>query len=191
MSRACSLRALALTDGGLVVRTSTAVFAAISGFMKLLTRFITDAYKRHHEVQGSLWQERFHVWPVRAGQTELAVMRYIDRLPVREELARSVQLYPFSSYVERKNDLDGSRMDYPDVFLQQKPTHKDCLTEYSEFVKGGPNQHDVNMIETTMQHDESTIGEGDHGSSPEKLPDKMVDRKPRDDLDGSDDLQYE
>jgi len=158
---------------------------AISSFMKSLTRSITDGYNRHHGVQGSLWRERFQIWPVRPGQTEQVVMRYIERLPVREGTTWGVHLYPFSSYAERKNDQGDNWLCYPDALWQRCRSHQGCLTEYRDFVKIGPDESAISMIETAMLHEDRVIGDDDRDAAQETLLNKVADDASGDGYDSS------
>lgn len=134
---------------------------AISNFMKRLTRFMTDIHNRHHRVPGSPWRERFQVWPVRP-TAEQIVMRYIDRYPVREGCVRSVHLYPYSSYADRKSNVNESWLACPNTRQHQCLDYKECLAQYFDFVGIGPDKAAINMIETAMLHDGSIIGDARH-----------------------------
>lgn len=150
---------------------------AISAFMKLLTHHISDACHRHYRSRGPLWRERFQVWPVQSGRAEQAVMRYIDRLPVREECVRSVNAYLYSSYAQRMNrDADESWLSCPSILLERSLAYEDCLKEYCDFVKAGPDVGDIQMIEAAMLHEDRTIGERWHSAAPRSSPDRVADR---------------
>ncbi|MBI4161025.1 MAG: transposase [Acidobacteria bacterium] len=54
-------------------------------------------FHRVHETSGRVWQGRFKAFPVRQDEHLLAVLRYVERNPVRAKLAPSARDWPWSS----------------------------------------------------------------------------------------------
>ena len=69
-----------------------------------LARAIGEAHRRYtlalnvrEGVRGHLFQERFHSFPIQTDRHLIAVVRYVERNPVRAGLARQAADYPWSS----------------------------------------------------------------------------------------------
>ena len=54
-------------------------------------------YHQHHRTSGHLWQGRFKAFPIQADEHLLTVLRYVERNPVRAELARLAEQWDWSS----------------------------------------------------------------------------------------------
>jgi putative transposase len=54
-------------------------------------------YHRHYHSDGHLWQGRFKAFPVAHDEHLLTVLRYVERDPVRAELADRAEQWPWSS----------------------------------------------------------------------------------------------
>ena len=96
---------LADTEGGdAVVRRERDALRArmydISGFMKTLKQRFSLWYTTHHgNLEGSIWQGRFHSTLVEnSAGTLSAVSAYIDRNPVRADIVEDAKDYAWSGY---------------------------------------------------------------------------------------------
>jgi putative transposase len=69
-----------------------------SGLMKRLGQRYTQYFNRHHTRTGTLWEGRFRSCPVLDEQYFLACQRYIELNPVRAQMVKKPEDYPWSSY---------------------------------------------------------------------------------------------
>ena len=94
----------ATEDGAAVVRRERDALRArmydISGFMKTLKQRFSLWYTTHHgNLEGSIWQGRFHSTLVENSSIALtAVSAYIDRNPVRAGIVENAKDYAWSGY---------------------------------------------------------------------------------------------
>jgi putative transposase len=54
-------------------------------------------YHQHYHSSGHLWQGRFRAFPIEQGDHLLTVLRYVERNPVRADLVRKAEAWPWSS----------------------------------------------------------------------------------------------
>jgi putative transposase len=54
-------------------------------------------YHQHYHSSGHIWQGRFRAFPIEADEHLLTVLRYIERNPVRAELVKRAEQWPWSS----------------------------------------------------------------------------------------------
>ena len=78
----------------------------LSEFMRLLTVTHTQRWHAHHETAGTgpLYQGRFKSFPIQKDEHFLNVCRYVERNPVRANLVRVAQRWPWSSAAVRDGD---------------------------------------------------------------------------------------
>ena len=62
----------------------------------LMTSHVRQHHKRH-QTDGHIWQGRFKAFPAQSDWHLLAVMRYIERNPLRANLVETSQQWPWSS----------------------------------------------------------------------------------------------
>ena len=76
----------------------------LTAFMRKLTHTHAQRWKQAHDAvgQGALYQGRFKSFPVQIGQPLLALMRYVERNPVRVGLVKRAQDWPHGSFFVRK-----------------------------------------------------------------------------------------
>jgi putative transposase len=59
-------------------------------------------YHRHYGGSGHVWQGRFKAFPIQEDEHYLAVLRYVERNPVRANLVRNAQSWTWSSLRQRE-----------------------------------------------------------------------------------------
>ncbi|MBI1901344.1 MAG: transposase [Planctomycetia bacterium] len=69
----------------------------LSRFMQWLSTAHVRRYHRHYQSSGHVWQGRFKAFPIQQDDHLLAVLRYIERNPVRAALVRRAEDWPWSS----------------------------------------------------------------------------------------------
>jgi putative transposase len=69
----------------------------LSTWMHWLTNAHVRRYHQHHKTSGHLWQGRFKSFPIEEDEHLLSVLRYVERNPVRANLVRSAERWPWSS----------------------------------------------------------------------------------------------
>ncbi len=82
-------------------------------------------YHKHHESSGHVWQGRYKSFPIEANDHLLAVLRYVERNPVRAGLAKKAEQWAWSSApawdapaAERPSFLDAGPVARPDDWLK-------------------------------------------------------------------------
>ena len=73
-------------------------------FMQWLLTCHVRRYHRHYDSSGHVWQGRFKAFPIQQDEHLLAVLRYVERNPLRANLVRSAQDWSWSSLRERLGD---------------------------------------------------------------------------------------
>src|SRR5437764_12735691 len=58
-------------------------------------------YHRHYGGSGHVWQGRFKAFPIQADEHYLAVLRYVERNPLRAKLTRKAESWRWSSLRQR------------------------------------------------------------------------------------------
>ena len=58
-------------------------------------------YHRHYHGSGHVWQGRFKAFPIEQDEHLLAVLRYVERNPLRAKLVQRAELWPWSSLAWR------------------------------------------------------------------------------------------
>ena len=70
---------------------------ALSQWMHWVLNTHVRRYHQHYHSSGHIWQGRFKDFPIEADEHLLTVLRYVERNPVRANLVRSAQQWPWSS----------------------------------------------------------------------------------------------
>jgi putative transposase len=73
-------------------------------FMQWLMTSHVRRYHRHYDSSGHVWQGRFKAFPIQQDEHLLAVLRYVERNPLRARLVRSADDWNWSSLRERLSD---------------------------------------------------------------------------------------
>ena len=74
-------------------------------------------YHRHYHGSGHVWQGRFKAFPIQADDHYLQVLRYIERNPLRAELVKRAQDWPWSS-------ISTEARENPGVLISEGPVAK-------------------------------------------------------------------
>ena len=76
----------------------------LSQFMRLLTVTHTQRWHAHHHTAGTgpLYQGRFKSFPIQRDEHLLTVMRYVERNPLRCNLAERAEAWPWSSLAKHQ-----------------------------------------------------------------------------------------
>jgi putative transposase len=69
----------------------------LSVYMRWLLTAHVRRYHQHYHSSGHVWQGRFRAFPIQEDDHLLTVLRYIERNPVRAELAAKAEDWPWSS----------------------------------------------------------------------------------------------
>lgn len=81
-------------------------------------------YHRHYGGSGHVWQGRFKAFPMQEDEHYLAVLRYVERNPVRANLVRKAEAWQWSSLRQRldtsgESALSRGPVPIPSNWLQQ------------------------------------------------------------------------
>jgi putative transposase len=69
----------------------------LSRWMHWLLNTHVRRYHKHHHSSGHVWQGRFKAFPIEQDEHLLTVLRYLERNPVRANLVRRAERWPWSS----------------------------------------------------------------------------------------------
>jgi putative transposase len=70
-------------------------------FMQWLLTSHVRRYHRHYQSSGHVWQGRFKAFPIQQDEHLLAVLRYVERNPLRANLVQRAEDWQWSSLRER------------------------------------------------------------------------------------------
>lgn len=109
-----------------------AVDGAMSEFIARLTLSHTKRWHASHGTSGTgpLYQGRFKAFPVASDHHFLTVCRYVERNPLRAELVKRAEAWPWSSLAQRLRDEDSVALagwpvdrpsGWPDLVNLQEP----------------------------------------------------------------------
>jgi putative transposase len=76
-------------------------------------------YHEHYHGSGHIWQGRFQSFPIEQDEHLLAVLRYVERNPVRANLVRRAEQWAWSS---ARFWIKGAKVDSRPSFLASGPT---------------------------------------------------------------------
>jgi len=93
--------------------------ADLSRWMHWLLTAHVCRYHQHYKSSGHLWQGRFKAFPIQQDEHLLAVLRYIERNPVRAGLAARAEEWPWSSARDWKMGQSQSWFDQGPVLRPQ------------------------------------------------------------------------
>ena len=119
----------------LVPRQTASLAAAMGDAHRRYTRYVNF----RAGVRGHLFQERFHSFPIQTDRHLLAVVRYVERNPVRAKLVRRAEDYPWSS---ARHHLTGT----PDRLVQSSPIRA-LAPDWAQFVRDAEEP-----LETVRRH---------------------------------------
>jgi len=108
--------------------------ASISKIMHCINTAYAMYFNGRHDHVGHVWQGRFHSGIVDTENYLFEVLRYMDLNPVRAEMVRRPEEYPWSSYVRwalgKKDDL----VDMHELYEAFGETDRERQKVYREFV---------------------------------------------------------
>jgi putative transposase len=74
----------------------------LSRWMQWLLTSHVRRYHRHYKGSGHVWQGRFKAFPIEQDEHLLTVLRYVERNPLRANLARRAEEWEWSSLAWRR-----------------------------------------------------------------------------------------
>lgn len=77
----------------------------LSRWMQWLMTAQVRRYHQSHHSSGHVWQGRFKAFPIQQDGHLLAVLRYVERNPLRAGLVRAAEKWPWSSLAVRLNNM--------------------------------------------------------------------------------------
>jgi len=85
----------------------------LSRWMQWLLTSHVRRYHRHYDTSGHVWQGRFKAFPIEGDEHLLAVMRYVERNPVRAKTipVRKAQRWPWSSIGTPPREIERPLLD--------------------------------------------------------------------------------
>ena len=83
--------------------------ADLSRWMQWLLTAHVRRYHRHYASSGHVWQGRFKAFPIQQDEHLLAVLRYVERNPLRANLVARAEMWAWSSLSWRASGSRGKR----------------------------------------------------------------------------------
>lgn len=117
----------------------------LSDYMMWLLTAHVRRYHQHYHCSGHVWQGRFRAFPIQEDAHLLAVLRYIERNPVRAGLVDNAQDWRWSSAASSRSGkpvLDTSPVPRPEEWLDRvnQPQTKRRWKAYARaYVEGVPS----------------------------------------------------
>ncbi len=105
----------------------------LSRWMQWLLTSHVRRYHRHYQSGGHVWQGRFKAFPIEQDQHLLAVLRYVERNPLRAKLVRRAEAWPWSSLSWRRGGKDAALLaDWPVSRPRNWLTHVNAVQSEAE-----------------------------------------------------------
>lgn len=119
-------------------------------FMRSLGSRYTRYYHEHYGGTGTVWKHRYRCSVVQPGQWQLAMLRYLETLPVILGLTTRPQVYKASSYLARIGRADDQLLSPDPDFLSLGSTDAERRAAYREFLSLGCDAPERALIEAAM-----------------------------------------
>ncbi len=113
----------------------------LSRWMQWLMTSHVRRYHRHYGGSGHIWQGRFKAFPIQRDEHLLAVLRYVERNPLRARLVRRADAWRWSSLVAR-------RANPPPVWLSPSPVR--LPSNWSSIVERPQTEAEVAALQTSI-----------------------------------------
>jgi putative transposase len=121
----------------------------VTDFFRWLTTTHTVRWHAHHRTIGTghLYQDRFKSFPVECNHHLLAVLRYVERNPVRAGLAKRAELWRYGSAWCRAQagEMDGLLAPWPiprprnwDMWVNSAPSESELAALRRSSTRGAP-----------------------------------------------------
>jgi putative transposase len=121
----------------------------VTDFFRWLTTTHTVRWHAHHRTIGTghLYQDRFKSFPVECNHHLLAVLRYVERNPVRAGLAKRAELWRYGSAWRRAQagEMDGLLAPWPiprprnwDMWVNSAPSESELAALRRSSTRGAP-----------------------------------------------------
>jgi putative transposase len=118
----------------------------------LLTAHVR-AYQRRYRRSGHVWQGRFRAFPIQEDEHLLAVLRYVERNPLRAGLVPRAEDWPWSSLAWRLR---------PPLwpFLEDCPAPLPPAAEWAALVNAAQTEAELTALRACVRRDRPFGGEG-------------------------------
>lgn len=123
---------------------------ALAQVMKKLGAFFTRYHHTHYGGDGTIWNGRYHCSVVQPGQWRLALLRYLETLPLYYDMAKSPRGYSASSYRARMGSLGDEPLRLDPDFRALAITPMARREAYREFLALGCDTSERALIEKAV-----------------------------------------
>ena len=146
-----AIHAYCLLPSGLhILATPRNAAGDLSKFMKALS-CRTSLRRKNLHGRSSAWEVRYRASPIEPGQWMLTCMRYIERLPVKHELASSAYHYHRSSYRARLGKTDHYWLDDPEEYARLGGTIQERAEAYRMYMSSGLDANEEQIIGSAVK----------------------------------------
>lgn len=94
----CELHAYVLMPNHIHMLITPSSSNGVAKFVQLIARQYVQYFNQHHNRTGTLWEGRYKSALVESDNFSINIYRYIEQNPVRNNLVKHPQDYPWSSY---------------------------------------------------------------------------------------------
>lgn len=143
----------------------------LSDFMKHVNTRYSRYFNQRYQHHGTLWCGPFGSAVVQPGHWRLLCTRFIERLPVDKEIARSLRHYKWSSWHHRSRGDE--RLDPDEDFLSLGDTLEDRLFPFRKYTEMEIEPGIEEMIRTRARR-RQFIGDNDYADEIERLTGRRI-----------------
>jgi putative transposase len=143
---AVQIHAFVLMDNHVHLLVSAEKVGAVSSAMRLSGQSYVQAFNARHRRSGTLWQGRFKSCLVQADQYVLAVLRYIERHPVRARMVALPNEYRWSSVHTHLGLAKDPLITQHGVYLHLGCDPAERASAYARWLHPGQSREDEHAI---------------------------------------------
>ena len=110
---------------------------SISALMKRINGRQSAYVNKPEARSGSIWEGRYKASPIQRDAYLLSCLRYVELNPVKAKMVACPKQYRWSSYSERMNTSEATKIDLDSCYLSLGKNRADRQARYRVFVEQG------------------------------------------------------
>lgn len=120
-------------------------------FMELTGEKYVRYFNKRYSRTDRLWEDRFHSFLIGTKHYFIRCLRYIETNPIRSNLVKIPESYPWSSYNCRAFGINSHLIDCDPWFRGLGDTISECRRIYAQFVKKTIEDEELNQLRSITQ----------------------------------------
>jgi len=152
--------------------------SSISKTMQSLGRRYVQYFNYHYNRTGTLWEGRYKATLIDSDRYLLTCMRYIELNPVRAEMVRHAQNYPWSSYASNALGADDSLIVNHRLYQGLAPDSQARQSAYQQLCMAALSKEELDTIRSATNTG-WVLGNNRFREKIEKLSGRRTSPKPR------------